>query len=179
MLTDTLCRTGISVWPGDLIAMAKERTKSQDLLEISLLEKPQKLLWPLHIELVILWQFISWANCAVSAEAGGQVSFPPPPGREQPLLRGTNAADGEKANAQQSTMAPSLPRWQPTGLHHCFVHTSRAYSLTVNRAVPFKVAKVIVLFSACSRNIKGFVMILLNIKNKEIKTTSLLVQVHQ
>lgn len=43
----------ISVWP-DLIAVTKEHSKSQDLSAINLLEKPQQLLWPLHIEFVIL-----------------------------------------------------------------------------------------------------------------------------
>lgn len=53
VLTDTLHGTGISVQP-DLTAVTKEHPKSQDLSAMNLLEKAQQLLWPLHIEFVIL-----------------------------------------------------------------------------------------------------------------------------
>jgi len=83
-------------------------------------------------------------------------------------LRRMDATAWEEAMVQQSTTASSRVAGSLfTMMHHTFVYTYIAYPLTVKRGSTFHISKgifLIVGFSACSRNTKGCVMILLTIK---------------
>lgn len=114
---------------------------------------------------VIPRQFVSRANCTVSAE----VNFLSLPKSGQPPLReGWMLQMGRKQGLSKAPRLP--PRWAGplfTMLHHNFVYPCIAYSLRLNWGCTFYTCKgifLIVVFSACSRNAKGYVINLFIIK---------------